>query len=224
MKRLIVAIDGPAGAGKSTVGRLLAGRLGYRYIDTGAMYRAMALKACRMGVDFTDAEALGTCSRATTIALCGDLTHPRVILDGEDVSSEIRTQRMSELASKVSTYREVRDALLSKQRDLGREGGVVLDGRDIGTVVFPEADVKFFLDAAVEERSARRFRELVEQGESAELEDVRRKMRERDAQDSNRECAPLQKAPDAIVVDSTALSPEGVVDRMERHIEALFRV
>lgn len=208
---LVIAIDGPSGAGKSTAARLLAGRLGYLYIDTGAMYRAVGWKAKREGIDPADEAKLAELCRRTEVAIIRDGGGPRYCVDGHDVSGEIRTPEMGMMASAVSKSPAVRACLLAVQRELGRDGGVVMDGRDIGTIVFPEADAKFFLEASAEERGRRRYRELRAAGAEVELERITREIRERDRQDSERALAPLRRADDARQIDSTALDIDAVL-------------
>jgi cytidylate kinase len=210
-KGLVIAIDGPSGAGKSTVARLLAQRLGYTYIDTGAMYRAIGWKAKRDGIDPADEQGLaGLCSR-TEVTISADNAAPRIVVDAIDVTGEIRTPEMGMMASAVSKSPAVRARLLGLQRELGRHGGVVMDGRDIGTVVFPDADLKFFLDASPEERRQRRYRELRQKGLDVDLDRITREIRERDRQDSGRELAPLKVADDAQVIDSSSMSIDEVL-------------
>ena len=224
--RPVVAIDGPAGAGKSTVTQRVAAALGYFVVDTGALYRTVALVAERAGVDFDDAERVGGLAEALVardaVKLEGDVRgSSRVVLDGEDVSGLIRTPSLSQGASKVSAQPRVRAALLDLQRGAGRSGGVVLEGRDIGTVVFPDAEAKVFLTASVDERARRRCEQLKTAGVDSELEAVKREVMERDQRDSTRPIAPLRKAPDALVVDSSVLSIDQVVARIVAHVQAV---
>jgi cytidylate kinase len=214
MRRLIIAIDGPTAAGKSTAGRALAARLGYLYIDTGAMYRAVALRAVEEGCDLEDAEALARLAETTRIGLAGDPGRVTVTVDGRDVTSAIRTPAVDAAASKVSAVPGVRAALVEQQRALGREGGVVLDGRDIGTHVFPEAEVKFFLLADPTVRAGRRRDENAARGREESLAATLAALEERDRRDSSRDVAPLRPASDAAVLDTSGLSPEGVVEKM----------
>jgi cytidylate kinase len=218
-KGLIIAIDGPSGAGKSTLARLLAGRLGYHYIDTGAMFRAVALAAKRAGIAMDDEEALPALCRSLTISSsCSDGGY-HVHMNGEDISDQIRTPDISLLTSRVSAIKSVREWLLELQREMGMAGGVVLEGRDIGTVVFPDAEVKFFLTASVEERGRRRYLELKAKKDDVSLQGTIADMARRDEQDEQREHAPLKKALDAIDIDSSGLTIEDVLTVMERKIE-----
>lgn len=212
---LIIAIDGPSGAGKSTITKRLADRLGYVHIDTGAMFRAVALVAKRAGVDTTDDESLVRLCSSIEIDFLRNNGCCRVIVNGEDVTEAIRTPEISALTSAISARKVVRDFLLVLQRRMGNAGGVILEGRDIGTVVFPNADVKFYLSASVEERGRRRWLELKAKGENVTLEDTIMAVAQRDKQDSGREHAPLRRADDAIDVDSTGLSIDEVIALME---------
>jgi cytidylate kinase len=200
-KTIIIAIDGPAGAGKSTIARSLAGRLGFTYIDTGAMYRAVALWALRAGIDLDDNHRLEQLAKAADIEFDGD----RVILNGEDVTAAIREPDVSDAASKVSIVPGVRRAMREQQQSMGASKSVVMEGRDIGTVVFPQAQVKIFLDANPETRAERRARET-----GAEVDSVAREIAERDQRDRSRTEAPLTQAPDAEYIDSSTLPPEEV--------------
>jgi cytidylate kinase len=217
--RPIVAIDGPAGAGKSTVARRLAESLGFVLVDTGAIYRAVALAAKRNGVAWGDAAAVGTLAKSLVdrraIAFVPDpVRGVRVRLDADDVTDAIREPDMGMGASTVSAHSEVRDALLDMQRQAGRGGGVVLEGRDIGTVVFPGARVKFFLTARAEVRARRRFDELVANGAKVSFEETLEDVRRRDEQDTTRPVAPLRQAPDATPIDNSELTIEQTVSRM----------
>lgn len=209
---LVVAIDGPSGAGKSTAGRIVAARLGYTFLDTGAMYRALALKALRDGVPLEDERALGQLAHRTAIELAAGGQGVR--LDGEDVTAAIRTPDVSVAASRVSAHPSVRRHMVARQQELGRQGGVVLDGRDIGTAVFPDADVKFYVDADSRRRAVRRREELAAAGTAADLDAVEREIRARDHADSTRPDSPLTRAPGAVLIDSSALGVEDVVERM----------
>ncbi|HEY6872039.1 MAG TPA: (d)CMP kinase [Geobacteraceae bacterium] len=218
-KGLIVAIDGPSGAGKSTITRLLSQRLGYLHIDTGAMYRAVALAVKRAGVSADDEEALARLCQGVEIGFVRTDGCCRVLLNGEDVSAAIRTPDISMLTSRVSAKKPVRDIMVRLQQELGRDGGVVLEGRDIGTVVFPDADVKFYLSASAQERGKRRYLELKAKGEDVSLERTIAEVEQRDRQDAQREHAPLRRADDALDVDSTGLSIEEVLALMEEKIK-----
>ena len=194
--RLIVAIDGPAGAGKSTAARLLAARLGYALLDTGAIYRSMALRARERGVSWDDGPGVAALADGIDIAFRLEETVNHVILNGQDVTAAIRTPEMSDGASRVSALPEVRAALLGLQRRIGAEGGVVVEGRDIGTVVFPDAEAKFFLIANADERARRRVAELTAAGKPVDAEQTKAEILARDARDSTRATAPLRKADD----------------------------
>jgi len=208
---LVIAIDGPSGAGKSTAGRVLAARLGYVFLDTGAMYRALALSALRTRTALDDGPALAALARDTRIGLGADGS---VALDREDVTAALRTREVSTAASQVSVFPAVRRVMVARQRELGRRGGVVMDGRDIGTAVFPDADLKFYVDADPAKRAIRRRRELAEAGIDADLEAIEREIRARDHADSTRADSPLTRAADAIHVDTTTMGLEEVVERM----------
>jgi CMP/dCMP kinase len=212
--RLIVAIDGPAGAGKSTAARLLADALGYALLDTGAIYRVMALRARERGIGWEDGPGVAALAEGLNLSFKLDGEVNRVFVDGQEMGTSIRTPEISEGASRVSALPEVRAALLDLQRRIGAAGGVVVEGRDIGTVVFPKAEAKFFLTASADERARRRVAELRAAGRPAELETTRAELIARDQRDSTRAAAPLRKADDAIEIDSSALSRGEVVDRM----------
>jgi len=207
-----VAIDGPAGAGKSTIARLLAERLGFTYIDTGAMYRAVALWALRQGVGLADEHRLEQLALAAEI----ELEPGRIRLNGEDVTDAIRTQEAAGGASQVSAIPGVRRAMVAKQRAIGERTSVVMEGRDIGTVVFPEAEVKIYLDANPEERVRRRLQDVRSAGDGISEAQLAAQMRERDTRDRTRADAPLMQAPDAIYLDSTPLTPEEVEEAILR--------
>lgn len=209
---LIIAIDGPSGAGKSTIARLLAGRLGYIYIDTGAMFRAVGWRAKKANLELSSGVAVGKLASSLAIVLRNGKNGTECIVDGEDISESIRTPEAGMLASEVSKNPLVRAALLQLQRKMAEYGGVVMDGRDIGTVVFPDADKKFYLDASAEERGRRRYRELIEKGHSVDLRQITDEIVERDRQDSNRAVAPLRRASDAILIDTTLMTVEDVLD------------
>jgi CMP/dCMP kinase len=218
---LVIAIDGPSGAGKSTVGRALSERLGYTFLDTGAMYRAVALKALRENVPLEDAQALEALAARTQIDLVRE--GRGVLLDGEDVTAAIRTREVSAASSRVSVHAGVRRHLVARQQELGRRGGVVLDGRDIGTAVFPDADVKFYLDADPRRRAMRRHQELREAGTEADLGQIEGEIRARDHADSTRGDSPLTRAPDALALDTTAFTPGEVLERMLAAVETARR-
>ncbi|MGB9081261.1 MAG: (d)CMP kinase [Desulfuromonadaceae bacterium] len=211
---IIIAIDGPSGAGKSTLARLLAERLGYLQIDTGAMYRAVSLLLHRAGVDLGDPAAVERFCRDLDIRLEQDSGRQTVRANGIDVTDQIRTPEMSLLTSRTSTLKPVRDALLKSQQQMGRRGGVVLEGRDIGTVVFPDAEMKFYLSATVEERARRRCEELTLKGEPVTLAETIADVASRDRQDSERDIAPLRQADDAVLIDSSRLSIDEVLAGM----------
>lgn len=215
-KDLIIAIDGPVAAGKTTVARLLARRLGYCHIESGAMYRALAWKALEQGVDLSEPLILLNLLAQTELQLRPTAEGIRVVVDGEDITDALRSPQIQAAASVVSIHPRVREELVERQRQLGAQGGVVMDGRDIGTVVFPHAAVKFFLTASLEERGRRRF------GESSQdlgtLEKTLEEVESRDRRDMERAASPLKPALDAILIDTAPLSPEEVVREMEKHI------
>lgn len=216
---MIIAIDGPSGAGKSTVGKALAERLGYLYIDTGAMYRAIALEMKRRAIGPEDERALSQLVTSIHLSFLPDGRENRLFCNGEDITHAIRTPAISRFASEISKNPIVREALVRMQREMGQKGGVVLEGRDIGTVVFPEADVKFYLDAVPEERAKRRFKELVEKGLRVDFEETLKEVIERDQNDMSRRHSPLKRAEDAVLIDSTNRSVDEVVGEMVRLIQ-----
>jgi cytidylate kinase len=211
---LIIAIDGPSGAGKSTLAKKLAEQLGFIYLDTGAMYRALALKILRQGVDLADDQKLAELVNTTAVDLQCDRAELKVLLDEKNVASEIRTPAVSQMASKASALKIVRDRMLDLQRRLGQRGSVVAEGRDIGTVVFPDAQVKIFLSASAAERARRRCAELRAAGQPVDLDVTLREIEERDKRDSQRALAPLQKAQDALVIDSSNSTADEVAARV----------
>ncbi|MEI6832173.1 MAG: (d)CMP kinase [Candidatus Omnitrophota bacterium] len=217
---MIIAIDGPAGAGKSTVAKILAKRLGFLYIDTGAMYRALTLKVLENNIPVNDELQINELAKKVKIDLRnnpdGSLT---VLLDGQDVSLEIRKARITQFVSDIAKIKDVREVLVKMQRELGKSGDCVLDGRDIGTVVFPDAARKFFIDAASDVRVQRRFKELKDLNQNIVVLDVEKDLSNRDKIDSTREISPLCKAKDAIYIDTTELSIEQVVDKLLRFIK-----
>ncbi|MBI4873979.1 MAG: (d)CMP kinase [Acidobacteria bacterium] len=207
-KRIVVAIDGPGGAGKSTLARRVAEKLGCVYIDTGAMYRAVALWAARLNIDLADMPRLEQLAEAAEIRF--EAGSSRVLLNGEDVTEAVRAPEMSQAASRISALRGVRRALVEKQRAMGAQSSVVMEGRDIGTVVFPDATVKIYLDADPRVRAERRVLEMRLKGVAADAGEVASELRDRDARDTGRADSPLRQAPDAVYLDSTPLSPEEV--------------
>jgi cytidylate kinase len=211
---MIVAIDGPSGAGKSTLAKRVAKELRFTYLDTGAIYRALALKILRRGVDLNDSDALSAIVTDSDIDLRGSNGQLQVFLDGEDVSALIRSPEVSQMASKASAIPMVRQRLLALQRELGRRGNVVAEGRDIGTVVFPDAQVKIYLDASIEERARRRCDELRAAGREISFSKTMDEMEERDKRDSERDIAPLRKADDAFAMDSSGLTADGVAEKV----------
>ena len=216
--RLIIAVDGPVGAGKSTAARLLAERLGCRYIDSGAMYRALAWKALQMDLDLEDERPLMRLIGETSIALERSGDGLVVLVDGQDVSREIRTPEVEHASSKISTLAGIRRVMVARQRQMASQGGVVMDGRDIGTVVFPDADVKFYLEARLEERAKRRYLEARRAGVAGDLVKFTEEVKLRDARDMGRSASPLRKAEDAVTIDTTDLNVFQVVAAMENEI------
>jgi cytidylate kinase len=217
--KFIVAIDGPAGAGKSTIAHYLARRFGLLNMETGAMYRAFALKALRAGISLEESKGLEGLAAETLIRLEPGEEENRVLLDGEDVTGQIRSQAVTEAASRVSIWPAIRTWMVCLQQQMGAQGGVVMEGRDIGTVVFPHADVKIFLDAAPEVRGMRRYDQLGSMP-AQQPEEVIRDLRERDQRDRNRANSPLKPAPDAVLLDSTHLTLEGVLAAAEAIVAA----
>jgi cytidylate kinase len=211
----VVAIDGPAGAGKSTIARALAQRLGYRYLDTGAMYRAVALAALRQSVDASDAEAVGRIAESAAI----DISDAKVMLDGTDVTDEIRTSAVTEAVACVAAQPAVRAAMLARQQAEARKGDVVIEGRDIGSTVAPEAAVKIYLTASLEERARRRVRQMGLPENDASLRQTSGAIDARDNADSTRKASPLVKPPDAVEVDTTGLTVDEVVDKVARIVK-----
>ena len=210
-KQLIIAIDGPSGAGKGTIARELAARLNYRHVDTGAMYRAVAWKALGAGLDLRDEPAIAALSERARFELEGG----RVVIDGADVSQAIRTPEIDTAAASVARLPAVRRVLVARQRDIGSSGGVVMEGRDIGTVVFPDAGLKIYLDASPEERARRRANDPAHRSsKAAALAEVATALAERDRSDSTRTASPLSRAPDAILIETTGLAIESVVERV----------
>jgi cytidylate kinase len=213
-KKYIITIDGPAGAGKSTVSKTLAKKLNYIYLDTGALYRALAYKTLKLKISLDDVSAIANLCSSTSVLLKNIDGRMKIYVDGEDVEEKIRTEEVGLAASKISTFVIVRERLLNLQREAGAQGGIVAEGRDMGSVVFPHADYKFYLDAHLEERIKRRYEELLNKGASVEYKTIQKNMFARDKQDKQREIAPL-KAPDtAIIIDSDNLSAAEVVDKI----------
>ncbi len=216
----IIAVDGPAGSGKSTVARLLAGKLKYDYIDTGAMYRAFTLKAIREGIDLSDEDALTELAKNTVLDITKDGSgNIKVMLDNEDVASLIRAPELTNKVFYAAKTAGVREVMKESQRRIGGRGKCVFEGRDIGTVIFPHAKYKFYLDADFNERVNRRYKEFVEKKEDVNPEDIRRDLKIRDHKDMTREVAPLSKADNAIYVDTTYLSINEVVDKLAEHVK-----
>lgn len=217
--KVVVAIDGPAGSGKSTVSKRIAKRLGLLYIDTGAMYRALTLKAMRRGIDLKDEAALVELAHSTRIDLDGSGTALKVILDGEDVTGLIRTPELTNNVKYIARVPDVRHEMVRLQRAIGEKSGAVLEGRDIGTVVFPDATYKFYLDADVEERARRRHRELLESDAKVDFEAIKKDVVVRDESDMKRRVGALKRAADAIFIDTTSLTIDEVVEKLISHIK-----
>ena len=213
-----VAIDGPAGAGKSTISKKIAKELGYVYIDTGAMYRTVGLKACREGIDSLDTKGVISLLDSLDIDIVASSGEQKIMLDGEDVSSLIRTPEISMAASNVSKIPEVRQALLKLQRMLANDKDVVMDGRDVATCILPDAEIKIFLTASVDARAKRRYDELVASGKEVNFDDVKNEMIQRDHNDSTREVSPLKIDKDATVIDTSDLSLEESINKITEHV------
>lgn len=220
-QNLIIAIDGPVAAGKTTVARLLAQRLGYSHIDSGAMYRALAWKAVEHEVDLSNSTMLVNLLAQTELELRPTHEGLRVLVDGQDVTEGLRSPKVQAAASILSVHPSVREEMVRRQRELGKEGGVVMDGRDIGTVVFPHAAVKFYLTASLEERGRRRFHETPQALQTLEI--TLEEVASRDRRDMERSASPLRPAPDAILMDTTDLDPEEVVRQMEGFIHQTLK-
>ncbi len=219
-KKLIIAIDGPAGSGKSTVSKMIAKRLGVLYIDTGAMYRALTLKAMRLNLNLEDERSLTELAHSTKIDLAEETDGLKVTLDAEDVTGLIRTPLLTNNVKFIARVPGLRKEMVKLQREIGEKSGAVLEGRDIGTVVFPDADFKFYLDASLEERAKRRHKELVEAGQNVTAAEIKKDVFVRDESDIKRPVGALKKAPDAILVDTTDLSIDGVVDKLLGYIKS----
>lgn len=218
-KRAVITIDGPAGAGKTSIAKIVSRKLGYNYIDTGAMYRAISWKAFREKIDLKAKEKLIKMVRNTKIELKNRAGMVRVYLDGKDITNKIRNKRLAEGASILATVPEVREQLMKIQRRMGSSGGIVVEGRDIGTVVFPRADYKFYLDASIKERALRKYRELKVKGKEGQLAELEKAIRSRDKRDRTRRVAPLKIARDAVVIDSTDMSKKEVVKFILKRIQ-----
>jgi cytidylate kinase len=221
---LAIAIDGPAGVGKTTTAKALAELLKLLYVDTGAMYRAVGVKADQLGISPDDREASGKLARKARVRLRLVKGELRVTIQGTDVTEEIRTDKASDYASRISVHPEVREQMVAWQREMAASEGVVMEGRDIGTVVLPDAEAKIFLTASAEERARRRHTELRGRGENPTFESVLRTIRERDARDQGRETAPLKPARDAVVLDCTALGLSAQVDAVRRVVDAMVHL
>jgi CMP/dCMP kinase len=221
--KLVIAIDGPAGAGKSTIASRLAKSLGYVNLESGAMYRALGLKAIEAGVEVSGGGALLALANRSTIELEPTAEGNRVLLDGRDVSARIRERDVTDAASRVSTHPEVREWMVRRQREMGAQGGVIMEGRDIGTVVFPDAEVKIFLDADSSVREGRRVSQANAQDDPARAEALKQELRERDRRDTTRAAAPLKAAEDAVHIDSSALNVEEVIARAEEIVAEKLR-
>jgi cytidylate kinase len=211
-RKLVIAIDGPAASGKSTTAKLVAERLGYLHVDTGAMYRAFTLKMLRSGISPDDRETIARLLESTRVTLRHNEGEMRILLDGEDVTEQIRSVEVTRAVSAISSLREVRRAMVREQRAMGKNGGIVLEGRDIGTVVFPDADCKFFIIAGIDARAQRRLKELRERGLDADLDALKVEIAERDRLDSTRSESPLRKADGAVEIDTSDMTIEEQVD------------
>lgn len=218
MRKIVVAIDGPAGAGKSTIAKLVAGEIGYAYIDTGAMYRSVTWKWLQTGKEFSEA-FISELANTMVIEFRPEANVNRVFVDGQEVTSAIRSAEVTANVSRVAAIGPVREAMVAQQRRMGDVGGVLMDGRDIGTVVFPNAELKVFLTATVEERAMRRYKELVAKGEKVELEQLKADIALRDKQDSERAISPLRQAEDALYLDTSDMSIEQVVAKLKELVQ-----
>lgn len=218
MQKPVIAIDGPAGAGKSTIAKLVAGKLGYIYIDTGAMYRSVAWKLLQTGEPFSP-ELAEKLAKEMVITFKPEAAVNRVFVDGTEVTDAIRSPEVTAIVSKVSAVGGVREEMVNQQRRMGEDGGVVMDGRDIGTVVFPNAEIKIFLTASVKERAMRRYKEMLAKGEKVELDELEKQIAERDRQDSEREIAPLKQAEDAELLDSSDMTIAEVAEHILKTVQ-----
>jgi len=216
---MIIAIDGPAGAGKSTIAKNLAARLGFFYVDTGAMYRALTLKVIKNKLNFEDTKTLLELAHNTEISLRQQKDKKmRIFLDGDDVSEQIRAPELTQSVFKIARIPEIRELMVAWQREYGRDHSIVMEGRDIGTVVFPKAEKKFYLDATCQIRAQRRFKELKDKGVEADLEEIIRQIQQRDQRDKNRSCGPLKKAADAVYIDTSDLNITQVLEALLGYI------
>ena len=218
MKKIVVAIDGPAGAGKSTIAKLVAEKLGYAYIDTGAMYRSVAWKFLQTGKDF-DEDLISTLAKTMVIEFKPEASVNRVFVDGAEVTEAIRSAEVTANVSRVAAIGAVREAMVAQQRRMGESGGVLMDGRDIGTVVFPKAQLKIFLTASVEERALRRYKELRAKGQDVDLAQLKEDIASRDKQDSERAISPLRQAEDALLLDTSHMNIEQVTAKILHLVE-----
>ena len=218
MKKIVVAIDGPAGAGKSTIAKLVAEKLGYAYIDTGAMYRSVAWKFLQTGMDFDEA-FISTLAKTMVIEFKPEASVNRVFVDGAEVTEAIRSTEVTANVSRVAAIGAVREAMVAQQRRMGESGGVLMDGRDIGTVVFPKAQLKIFLTASVEERALRRYKELRAKGQDVDLAQLKEDIASRDKQDSERAISPLRQAEDALLLDTSHMNIEQVTAKILHLVE-----
>ena len=218
---MIIAIDGPAGSGKSTIAKLVAKRLNYRYIDTGAMYRAVAWTAQKKGLSLTDETAMAELARSLKIEFVPGADGQSVLVDGENATAHLKNETVGKGAATVAAQKSVREVLVARQRQIGETGNVVMDGRDIGTVVFPQANKKFFFVANAEERGRRRYEELKSKNPDLDLKIIIEEIRQRDHEDCNRKISPLVRAEDALEVDTTRLSIEEVTDHVLKNINNL---
>jgi cytidylate kinase len=221
LKKLVIAIDGPAASGKSTTARLIAERLGYLFVDTGAMYRAMTFKVLEQQLPLDDVEAIARLAERTEIQLRHQNNQLRVFLDGRDVTSEIRSPRVTRAVSAVSSIKQVREMMVREQRRMGEKGRIVLEGRDIGTEVFPDANLKVYMTAEVFERARRRQKDLQQQGIGVPVDELAREIADRDRKDSEREVSPLRQAPDAIVLDTSNMTIDEQVETIVRKVRSL---
>ena len=219
---MIIAIDGPAGSGKSTIAKIVAEKLRFRYIDTGSMYRSVAWKSLQKKITLGDEDAVANIARETKIELVPRENGQSVFIDGEDITSQLKEETISRGAAIVAAQPAIREIMTAKQRELGKQGEVVMAGRDIGTVVFPQADKKFFMDADPEERGRRRFTELKDKKQiaNADLATIIEQVKQRDQEDRNRKIAPLKQAEDAILIDTTHLSIDQVVEQIMKTINS----